>query len=57
MIYKGDAGYLFDSDKAAFEAYVKRGGGLVNIHDSLCAPAPGYLAMLLGGAKKHGEVN
>ena len=57
VIYKGDAGYLFDSDKAAFEAYVKRGGGLVNMHDSLCGPEPGYLATLLGGAKKHGEVN
>jgi len=36
---------------------VKRGGGLVNFHDSLCGPDPAYLATLLGGAKKHGEVN
>src|SRR5215472_18289303 len=26
VIYKGDAGYLSDSDKAALEAFVKRGG-------------------------------
>ena len=57
VIYKGDAGYLFDADRAVFEAYVKRGGGLVNMHDSLCGPDPAYLAGLLGGAKKHGEVN
>ena len=57
VIYKGDAGYLADTDKAALEAFVKRGGGLVSLHDSLCGPDPAYFATLLGGAKKHGEVN
>jgi type 1 glutamine amidotransferase len=57
VIFKGDAGYLTDSVKAALEAFVKRGGGLVSIHDSLCGPDPAYLATLLGGAKKHSEVN
>jgi type 1 glutamine amidotransferase len=57
VIYKGDAGYLSDSTKAALEAFVKRGGGMVSIHDSLCGPDPAYLATLMGGAKKHGEVN
>ncbi|HKD06230.1 MAG TPA: ThuA domain-containing protein [Bryobacteraceae bacterium] len=57
VIYKGDAGYLNPTDKAALEAYVKRGGGLVSFHDSLCGPDPAYFASLVGGAKKHGEVN
>ena len=57
VIYKGDAGYLSDNDKAALEAFVKRGGGLVSFHDSLCGPDPAYFATLVGGAKKHGEVN
>ena len=57
IIYKGDAGYLSDEEKAVLEAYVKRGGGLVSIHDSLCGPDPTYFATLVGGAKKHGEVN
>lgn len=57
VIYKGDAGYLSDSQKATLEAFVKRGGGLVSLHDSLCGPDPGYLATFVGGAKKHGEVN
>ena len=57
VIYKGDAAYLSDSEKAAFEAYIKRGGGLVSLHDSLCGPDPAYFATLVGGAKKHGEVN
>ena len=57
VIYKGDAAYLGDSEKGILEAYVKRGGGLVTFHDSLCGPDPAYFAALVGGAKKHGEVN
>jgi type 1 glutamine amidotransferase len=57
VIYKGDAGYLTDPQKAALEAYVKRGGGLVSLHDALCGPDPAYFATLVGGGKKHGEVN
>lgn len=57
VIYKGDAGYINDSEKALLDAYVKRGGGLVSFHDSLCGPDPAYFASLVGGAKKHGETN
>ena len=57
VIYKGDAGYLSDSTKAALESFIQRGGGLVSFHDSLCGPDPAYFATLVGGAKKHGEVN
>jgi type 1 glutamine amidotransferase len=57
VIYKGDAAYLNETSKAAFDAFVKRGGGLVSFHDSLCGPDPAYFASLVGGAKKHGEVN
>ncbi len=57
VMYKGDAGYMTDAEKAALEAFVKRGGGLVSLHDSLCGPDPGYFASLVGGAKKHGETN
>lgn len=57
IIYKGDAAYLSEEEKSALEDYVKRGGGLVSLHDSLCGPDPEYFAGLVGGAKKHGEVN
>jgi type 1 glutamine amidotransferase len=57
VIYKGDAGYMTDAQKAVLEAYVKRGGGLVSFHDSLCGPDPAYFAKFVGGAKKHGETN
>jgi type 1 glutamine amidotransferase len=57
VVYKGDAAYLSDAQKAMLEAYVKRGGGLVSFHDSLCGPDPAWFATLVGGAKKHGETN
>ncbi|MGA3237836.1 MAG: ThuA domain-containing protein [Bryobacteraceae bacterium] len=57
VIYKGDAAFLSDSEKGVLETFIKRGGGLVSFHDSLCGPDPAYFATLVGGAKKHGEVN
>jgi type 1 glutamine amidotransferase len=57
VIYKGDAAFLSDTEKATLDGFVKRGGGLVSFHDSLCGPDPAYFATLVGGAKKHGEVN
>jgi type 1 glutamine amidotransferase len=57
VMYKGDAGYMTEQEKADLEAFVKRGGGLVTFHDTLCGPDPAYYATLVGGAKKHGETN
>ena len=57
VMYKGDAAYMSGLDQSVMNAYVKRGGGLVSLHDSLCGPDPTYFASLVGGAKKHGEVN
>jgi type 1 glutamine amidotransferase len=57
IIFKGDAGYMTPTEKAALEGFVKRGGGLVLLHDSMCGPDPAYMAKLAGGAKKHGETN
>jgi type 1 glutamine amidotransferase len=57
IIYKGDAGYLGIEDRATLDAYLRRGGGLVSFHDALCGPEPDFFSTILGGAKKHGEVN
>jgi type 1 glutamine amidotransferase len=57
IIYKGDAGYLSMEDRANLDAYMRRGGGLVSIHDALCGPDPEYFSTIVGGAKKHGETN
>jgi len=57
IIYKGDAGYMTPEQRARLQNYVKRGGGLVTFHDSLCGPDPEDMATLVGAGKKHGEVN
>jgi len=57
VMYKGDAGYMTAEEKAVLESFIKRGGGLVSFHDTLCGDDPAFFASVVGGAKKHGEVN
>ena len=59
VLYKGDVTIgMTDAQKATIEDYVKRGGGLVSLHDSLCGPDPAWIAnTMFGGGKKHGETN
>ncbi|MET0213820.1 MAG: ThuA domain-containing protein [Vicinamibacterales bacterium] len=57
IIYKGDAGYLSQEDRATLDNFLRRGGGIVSFHDALCGPNPEEFAGFVGGAKKHGEVN
>jgi type 1 glutamine amidotransferase len=57
VIDKGDTGFMTDSEKAALAGFIKRGGGIVSLHDALCGPDPAYFATLVGGGKKHGQVN
>ncbi len=55
--YKGDSGYMTSSEKAVLEDFLKRGGGLVAFHDTICAEDPEWFSTIYGGAKKHGETN
>jgi type 1 glutamine amidotransferase len=57
VIYKGDAGYLSAEDRASLDNFLRRGGGIISLHDALCGPEPDVFAGVVGGAKKHGEVN
>jgi type 1 glutamine amidotransferase len=57
VMYKGDAGYMTPAEKAALDAFVKRGGGIVILHDALCGPDPAAFAKYVGAGKKHGETN
>ena len=57
LMYKGDAGYMTATERSVMEDYLKRGGGLVSIHDTLCGDDPQWYSTLVGGAKKHGEQN
>jgi type 1 glutamine amidotransferase len=57
VMYKGDAGDMKPEEKTVLEDYLKRGGGLVSFHDTLCGPDPEYYSTIVGGAKKHGQTN
>ncbi len=57
LIYRGDAGYMTPTQKADLEAFVRRGGGMVLLHDAECGPDPEYYSTIVGGAKRHGESN
>jgi type 1 glutamine amidotransferase len=57
LMYKGDAGYMTATERAVLENFMKRGGGFVSIHDTLCGDDPAYYSTIVGGAKKHGEQN
>lgn len=57
VVYRGDAGYMNATQKSALEAFVRRGGGMVLMHDAECGPDPEYYSTIVGGAKRHGESN
>src|SRR5215210_3059725 len=40
VIYKGDAGYVSLEDRANLDQYLRRGGGIISLHDALCADDP-----------------
>ena len=48
--YKGDSGYMTASEKSVLEDYLKRGGGLVAFHDTICAEDPEWFSTIYGGA-------
>ena len=57
VMYKGDAGYMTATEKQTLENFLRRGGGVVGFHDTICADDPAWFSTIFGGAKKHGEVN
>ena len=57
VMYKGDAGWMTQTEKAVLEDYLKRGGGLVAFHDTICGDDPAWQSTIFGGAKRHGETN
>jgi type 1 glutamine amidotransferase len=57
VMYKGDAGYMTPVEKGTLETFLKGGGGLVGLHDAICADDPEWWSTIFGGAKKHGQVN
>jgi type 1 glutamine amidotransferase len=55
--FKGDGATCSVPEKALLEGFLKRGGGLVTLHDGMCGDDAEWFATLAGGAKQHGERN
>lgn len=59
VMYKGDAEItMTPQQRTDLEAFIKRGGGFVSFHDSICvADTEWWANTVSGGAKRHGERN
>jgi type 1 glutamine amidotransferase len=57
IIFAGDGGVVSAEERAVLEPYLRRGGGLVTLHDGMCSDDPDWFATIVGGAKQHGERN
>jgi hypothetical protein len=55
--YSSDGANHTPEERALLDAYVKRGGGIVVIHDGMCGRDALWYASVIGGAKQHGERN
>jgi type 1 glutamine amidotransferase len=55
--YSSDGANHTPEERALLDAYVKRGGGIVVIHDGMCGSDSLWYASVIGGAKQHGERN
>ena len=57
LLYVSDGTNIGEEDRSRLEAFLKRGGGMVSLHDTICGTNTAWFAGLAGGAKKHGEMN
>lgn len=55
--FKGDGGTCSVPERALLEGFLKRGGGIVTMHDGMCSDDAAWFATMVGGAKQHGERN
>ncbi len=57
LLYASDGTNIDPEDRSRLESFLKRGGGLVSLHDSICGTNTDWFASIAGGAKQHGEMN
>ena len=54
VMYAAEAGTISAADRANLDKFLKRGGGLVVMHDSVCGNDPQWFKTVIGGAWEHG---
>jgi type 1 glutamine amidotransferase len=55
--YSSDGANHTPEERDLLDRYIKRGGGIVVIHDGMCGSDSQWYASVVGGAKQHGERN
>src|SRR6185436_8632448 len=55
VMFAAEAGTVALEDRANLEAFTKRGGGIVAIHDAVCGKDPQWFKTVIGGAWEHGK--
>ncbi|MEY2411281.1 MAG: hypothetical protein QOF48_3951, partial [Verrucomicrobiota bacterium] len=55
VMYSAEGGAIPPADRANLEAFLKRGGGIVVLHDSVCGDDPQWWKTVIGGAWEHGH--
>ncbi|MEO5802391.1 MAG: ThuA domain-containing protein, partial [Verrucomicrobiota bacterium] len=53
LLYAAQAGSVSNEERASLERFLKRGGGLVVIHDAVCGTDPQWFKTIVGGAWEH----
>jgi len=55
VMFAAEAGTIEPADRENLEAFTKRGGGIVAIHDAVCGKDPQWFKTVIGGAWEHGK--
>lgn len=55
VFYSEEGGTIKPEDRANLDKFLKRGGGIVAIHDSVCGTDAQWFKTIIGGAWEHGK--
>jgi putative membrane-bound dehydrogenase-like protein len=55
VMFTAEGGTIAPEDRANLDAFTKRGGGIVALHDSVCGKDPQWFKTVIGGAWEHGK--
>ncbi len=55
VMYAADAGDIVGEQRANLDKFLKRGGGIVVIHDAICGHDPQWFKTVVGGAWEYGK--
>ncbi|MBI3851782.1 MAG: ThuA domain-containing protein [Verrucomicrobia bacterium] len=55
LMYSAEGGTIKPEDRANLDKFLKRGGGVAALHDSVCGNDPQWFKTIIGGAWEHGH--